>query len=231
MNIELLELAAAALSELLDEVVFVGGATVGLWITDPGAPPVRPTDDVDVVVEVATRREFHDFEARLRARGFTEDQEDGVICRWRISRSGLVLDAMPADAAILGFENRWQRPALPHAVEHELPSGTVIRAVSPPYLLATKLEAFKGRGRGDFLGSRDFGDIIALVDGREELVDEVRATADVELRRYLAEEIAALMEAAGFQDGLYGALLPDVASQDRAEAVVLPALRAIAAGS
>ena len=56
MNVELLELAAASLGEPVAEVVFVGGATVELWITDPGAPPMRPTTDVDVVVEVATRR-------------------------------------------------------------------------------------------------------------------------------------------------------------------------------
>ncbi|MGH2942288.1 MAG: MMPL family transporter, partial [Solirubrobacteraceae bacterium] len=42
MSVELLDLAADTLGELLDEVVFVGGATVVLWITDPGAPPVRP---------------------------------------------------------------------------------------------------------------------------------------------------------------------------------------------
>ena len=82
MSIALLELAAETLGELLEEVVFVGGATMVLWITDPGAPPVRPTKDVDVVVEVATRSAFHDFEARLRERRFAEDWEDGVICRW-----------------------------------------------------------------------------------------------------------------------------------------------------
>jgi hypothetical protein len=71
VNVELLELAAAALSDLLAEVVFVGGATVELWITDPGAPPVRPTQDVDVSVEVTTRAALHEFEAKLRARGFT----------------------------------------------------------------------------------------------------------------------------------------------------------------
>ena len=81
MNIELLELADSALGELVDQVVFVGGATVGLWITDPAAPPVRPTDDVDVVVEVATRSGFYGFEAKLREAGFREDQESGVICR------------------------------------------------------------------------------------------------------------------------------------------------------
>jgi hypothetical protein len=55
VSIELLEAASAALDDLLPEVVFVGGATVELWITDPGAPPARPTKDVDVVVEVASR--------------------------------------------------------------------------------------------------------------------------------------------------------------------------------
>lgn len=39
MSIELLETAAEALDDLLDQVVFLGGATVSLWITDPGAPP------------------------------------------------------------------------------------------------------------------------------------------------------------------------------------------------
>jgi len=48
MSIDLLERGAAALGELVDEVVFVGGATIALWITDPAAPPPRPTKDVDV---------------------------------------------------------------------------------------------------------------------------------------------------------------------------------------
>lgn len=176
MSVELLELAASTLGEALNEVVFLGGATVTLWITDPGAPPVRPTKDVDVVVEATTRMAFHDFEARLRELHFTEDQEDGVICRWRHRDSDLILDAMPADPGILGFANRWQGTALPHALERPLPSGATIRAVPPPYLLATKLEAFHGRGHSDLLASRDFADIVALVDGRSELVAEAQAT-------------------------------------------------------
>ena len=93
----------------------------------------------------------------------------------RHSASGLILDAMPARGAILGFENRWQAEAWPHSIERELFSGSTIRAVSPPYLMATKLETFKGRGRGDFLGSRDCADVVALLDGglSEGLSDEV----------------------------------------------------------
>jgi hypothetical protein len=150
---------------VLDEVVFLGGASVALWITDPGAPPVRPTKDVDVVVEVTTRSAFHAFEERLRSLRFSEDQTDGIMCRWHHRDSDLILDAMPANPAILGFENRWQALAIPHAIERRLPSRAKIRAAPPTYLLATKIEAFKGRGEGDFPASRDLADIIALVDG------------------------------------------------------------------
>lgn len=226
MSIELLELAASTLGDLLHEVVFLGGATVTLWITDPGAPPVRPTKDVDVVVEATTRSAFHAFEDRLRALRFAESQQGGVICRWRHSATGLILDAMPADPSILGFANRWQSAAIPHSVKCQLASGISIRAAPPPYLLATKVEAFKARGREDFVASPDFGDIIALVDGREELVAEVIA-ADAELRAYLAEELSLLIDHPQFPDGIFGSLRPDAASQARAEVVILPRLRAM----
>jgi hypothetical protein len=53
---EMLESAAAALGPLVDgDVVFVGGATIALWTTDQAASDFRPTDDVDVIVEVASR--------------------------------------------------------------------------------------------------------------------------------------------------------------------------------
>jgi hypothetical protein len=148
-NVRMLELAAEHLDRLLAEVVFVGGATVELWITDEAAPEFRPTDDVDVIAEIATTRDFHRFEKRLRELGLENDQQSGVICRFRHPDSGLVLDLMPTEASILGFQNRWQGEAFPHAVEVALPSGRSIRAIPPPFLLATKLEAFKTRGKGD----------------------------------------------------------------------------------
>lgn len=56
--VDLLELAARALGDILGRVMFVGGAVVPLWVTDPGAPPARPTNDVDAVVEILTRSEL-----------------------------------------------------------------------------------------------------------------------------------------------------------------------------
>lgn len=228
MNTELLELAESALGTLAGEVVFVGGATIGLWISDPAAPAFRPTDDVDVVVEVVTRSDFDDFQARLRGAGFRHDRDSGVICRFRYPGSALVLDAMPSEPSILGFASRWQAAAIPGAVRWRLGSGAEIRVASPGYLLAMKLEAFKDRGNGDFLGSRDFGDVVALIDGRRELVSEV-ASASADLRRYVGNETHELLQAPRLRDGLASAVLPDAASQQRIELVVLPALRALAA--
>ena len=44
-NLFLLETAAVRLGDLLREVVFVGGATLDLMVSDEGAAPVRPTTD------------------------------------------------------------------------------------------------------------------------------------------------------------------------------------------
>lgn len=51
----MLERAAEELAPFIDEVAFVGGATIALWITDQAAPEPRVTKDVDLVVEVASQ--------------------------------------------------------------------------------------------------------------------------------------------------------------------------------
>ena len=47
MSVELLEMAAAVLGPLTEHVVFFGGATVGIWFTDPTARQPRITYDVE----------------------------------------------------------------------------------------------------------------------------------------------------------------------------------------
>jgi hypothetical protein len=60
------------------------------------------------------------------------------------------------------------------AEERELEPGLTILMVSPVYFCASKLEAFGDRGKNDYLGSRDLEDLIAVVDGRAELVGEIK---------------------------------------------------------
>lgn len=71
INLVRLRAVANALSELNEKVVFVGGATISLYADDPAAVESRPTDDIDVVVEVTTYAEFSNhLEDRLRQLGF-----------------------------------------------------------------------------------------------------------------------------------------------------------------
>lgn len=186
-----LETAAALLGPLLDEVVFVGGATVHLWITESGAPPTRATEDVDVVCEVATRVKYHRLGDRLRERGLQEAVDAPVICRWQSADPQLVLDVMPTDPDILGFSNPWYEEAISRAVTVALDSGAEIRAAAPAVLVATKLCAWKGRGGGDLLRSLDIHDVLTLIDGRPELIEEV-ASATSDLRTYIRDELGEL---------------------------------------
>lgn len=226
MSVELLARARAHLGDLVSELVFVGGSTVPLWVDDPAAGPARPTLDVDAVIEVDSRIEYYRLEERLRGCGFRNDID--LICRWRHRDDGLILDVMPTDSGLLGFSNRWQEEAYSHGVEVELEDGRGITAASPAALLACKFEAFSGRGSRDYLLSKDFADIVSLLDGCSTLEASI-AEASEAIRRFLAEQTAGLLEWSDCRERIQTQLLPDAISQARAESVVIPRLREIAA--
>jgi hypothetical protein len=88
----------------------------------------------------------------------------------------LKVDFMPDDETILGFSNRLYAKGIETAVETELEERLVIRRLTPPLFIATKLEAYLWRGNNDLVSSRDAEDILSLVDGRQELVSEIAET-------------------------------------------------------
>jgi len=209
--LQLLE-AAKKLTPLLDQIVFLGGCATGLLLTDPAAAAVRATLDVDAIIEVASYAEFGAVEQQLRELGFHQPLTGGVpICRW-IS-GDLIFDLMPTDPSILGFNNRWYRPALQNAQTARIGNHN-IRIITAPYFLATKVEAFHGRGKNDYRMSHDLEDTITVVDGRPELVEEV-SLSEPELRQYLSDEFRLLLSNPEFREALPGHLLPDAASQQR----------------
>lgn len=213
------------LGELTEELVFVGGAIVGLLVDDPAAAPVRATRDVDVLLQVASTAEYYQMAEHLRARGFAECQApDAPICRWQ--KNGLLLDVMPTDSNVLGFSNRWYPAAYESASPLTLSNGKSIRLIRAPYFLATKLEAFADRGNGDYLMSHDLEDVTVLLDGCSTVIEQVMATDD-ELKQYLAENMEQLLKHAAFRAALPSLLLPDAASQRR-QPVILQRMRQIA---
>ena len=184
----------------------------GLLITDPAAGGIRPTKDVDTITEVASYAEYTSLSERLRTLGLREDdREDAPTCRWRYE--DLIVDVMPTDEHILGFSNRWYAPAIPSAQQMEI-AGHRIRVIAPIYFIATKFEAFRGRGNNDYYGSQDLEDVIAVIDGRPEIVNEGR-TAPADLRTYVTSEARRLLGTPAFIEALPGFLLPDSASQAR----------------
>lgn len=224
-NFRLLVDAAKLLKPILGELVFVGGCTTALLITDKAAADVRATYDVDAIAEITSYVGYAKFSERLEALGFREDTREGApLCRW--CQQTTTLDLMPLDGRILGFKNSWYGPAIETAEERELEPGLKILMVSSVYFCASKLEAFGDRGKNDYVGSSDLEDFIAVVDGRAELAGEIQA-AQSDVRSYLAKEIAKLFGARGFVDALPGHLAPDSASQERL-ATVMARLKEIA---
>lgn len=95
----------------------------------------------------------------------------------------------------------------------------VIRLISAPCFLATKLEAFHNRGRKDFVGSGDIEDVITVVDGRPEIVAEV-SQADTLVREFVARTFRVWLQDPQFNAAIAACLLPSAASQARAKAIV-----------
>ncbi|KWU49502.1 hypothetical protein JET67_21755 [Pseudomonas palleroniana] len=199
MMLQMLEEVADALgSDLREHVAFVGGCTTILLITDEYTlESIRGTDDVDLVIHLTGTADWYRLEENLKPRGFKNTGQDSVTCRLRLGH--LKVDFMPTDEKVLGFSNSWFVGGLENAVDYKLPSGTLIKTFAAPWFLAAKLQAYQGRGRGDMLMSNDIEDIVALLDGREELIQEV-AQAPIELRRFVSEQFEAFLKLPAFQD-------------------------------
>ena len=186
-------------------------------ITDPAAAAVRATKDVDAIVAVTSRADYRGLGKQLMSRDFTQSLKDGdPPYRW--TYEGMKLDVMPTDETILGFSNRWYVPALQTAITIELRGRLSIRLVAPAHFVATKLAAFLDRGKGDYLGSHDLEDVLSVVDGRPELVDEI-ADAEPELKTFVAEIIHNLIEDEHFVDRL-PALILDGSPAERTSIVL-----------
>lgn len=99
-----------------------------------------------------------------------------------------------------------------------------IRLVTPVYFIATKLEAYKGRGKADALNSRDIEDILNLVDGREELISEVKSS-EADVQTYIAAEFSVLLKDNNFEY----AVASQARGNDDRESIIYQRLDALAA--
>jgi predicted nucleotidyltransferase len=209
----ILQVAVAIGPELLPQIAFVGGCTTALLLTDGfSLEQVRHTEDVDVIVHVLGRVGWAALQNQLRQQGFLDDMEnDGPICAMNLG--ALRVDFMPDDPKILGFSNKWYADALKTATPYPINEQVCIRLVHPVYFVATKLEAYLGRGNNDPLGSQDIEDILTLFDGRDGLVDEL-TQAPALLREYIGAQLQRLLNDRNFEFAVQSASRHDVGREE-----------------
>lgn len=200
INIVRIQAVANALDNLKEKVVFVGGATISLY-PERQVFEVRPTDDVDVIIEILNYKDRAELEEKLRSIGFSPDMESGVVCRYKIH--GIIVDIMPTTDPSIGFNNKWYPAGFNYAVDYVIDNNCTVKILSAPYFIATKLEAFKGRGKNDGRTSQDFEDIIYVLENREAIWEEMN-TADPDVNDYLRSEFLNLLNNPNLFDWIDG---------------------------
>ncbi len=176
---------ALALGNLNKEVVYVGGAMVSLYIDDTAAEDVRPTKDLDLTFQVATFAELEDLREKLVEKGFTQNAEDTVNCRFRYE--DLKVDVMSTQSVGWAPSNLWFAKGFKKAISTTLDEVT-IKVLPLPYFLATKMEAFFNRGMKDVYASHDLEDIVYLFNYTTDIDEQILAS-EKEVKDFFMEKL------------------------------------------
>lgn len=197
-NIKVIKTVARALGDINNRVVYVGGAVVALYADDPAAEDVRPTKDIDIVVQIASMSELSRLEEKLGERGFTRDPSENVMCRFRLG--DILVDVMSTSEVGWAPSNRWFKSGMKHLRKVDV--GDVgINILDTPHFLAAKFAAFSGRGQNDPRTSQDFEDIVYILDNNVGLAEEVLKTP-MQVRKYLTKWFRTIMESPSMQEAL-----------------------------
>lgn len=223
-NIRMLQTVATGLGDLKNEMVFVGGSVAELYVNNPAASDIRPTLDVDCVIELSSKSAHAKLEENLRARKFANDTSQGApICRWIYQN--IKVDVMPTGSDVLGFTNIWYGEGVDNKIIKTLPNGTEVFVFPPEYYVATKFEAHKGRGGNDLRQSHDFEDIIYIFDNCSDILDNIR-NANETVKAYLKQECQNLLDNDNLTEGIETAL--PYGSDEESTDIILDLIRSIA---
>ena len=223
-NIAMLQTVANGLGDLKDEMVFVGGVVAELYASNPDLSEIRPTVDVDCVIELRSKTAHAKLEDDLRSLGFANDTSKGApICRWVYK--DILVDVMPSDSDVLGFSNRWYEEGIENKMSKTLPGGTEIFVFQLEYYLAAKIEAHNGRGGNDLRQSHDFEDIIYILDNCSELLGSI-TSANESVKAYLKDICSELLKNEGLIEGIESAL--PYGSEEEATEIIMERIQNIA---
>ena len=182
INLKVVEKIALALEEINDDVIYVGGAVVSLYVTDEGAEQPRPTKDIDISVQISSYAQMDELREKLAAKKIYPAITEKVM--YRYTYEDVLIDFIPFEATSLGPTNSWLKPGFKKAYTVNVETAT-IKILPVSMFLATKWEAYKNRG-GDPRTSHDFEDIIYVIDNNLDLLEDI-AKADKEVQAFLKE--------------------------------------------
>lgn len=210
---------ATALGKLNDQVVYVGGAVVSLYINDPSADDVRPTKDLDLTMEIASIGALEALREELIKRGFIQSANDSVVCRFRYE--DVLVDVMATIPVGWAPGNRWFELGFDQAFSYVL-EGLLIRILPLPYFLATKFDAFRDRGMKDLYASHDFEDIVYLLNHTSDIREKI-LNSDETVRNYLKESFLLILESKLLQEAIIGNLYHE--QQDERFGMIMTTLK------
>ena len=209
INREATKKVALALGNLNKEVVYVGGAMVSLYINDPAAEDIRPTKDIDLTFQLTTFAKLEKLREQLIERGFTQNAEDTVNCRFRYE--DLKVDVMSTKSVGWAPSNRWFAAGFDKALTKTVDDIT-IKLLPLPFFIATKMEAFFERGIKDVYASHDLEDIVYLFNYTTNIDDQlIRANQEVNI--YLREKLKEIIENKTILTAIRGSLYYEQADE------------------
>lgn len=209
INREATKKVALALGDLNEQVVYVGGAVVSLYIDDPAAEDIRPTKDIDLAFQIASFAKLEELREALNQRGFYQNSEDTVICRFRFE--DLKVDVMATENIGWAPASPWFKSGFEKAIPITIDKVT-IKVLSLPYFLATKLEAFFDRGIKDVYASHDLEDIVYLFNYTINIDSQLLAS-DIEVKTYLVEKLKEIRNHGTIVSAIRGSLYYDQADE------------------
>ncbi len=206
--IDAVKMVAHALKDLNEQVVYVGGAAAGLYTDDSGAPEMRPTNDIDIVFEIATMLELEELRQKLAERGIHFAKDEKVMCRFKYQN--ILLDVMVTKEVGWAPANPWFKDGFDHTEVCQL-DNVKIKIMPLAYYLASKFVAFKDRGT-DPRTSHDFEDIVYVLDNRTTLVKDILESKE-DVRAFLIAELTAVLNDDSFQEAVKAHLEPAIQAQ------------------
>lgn len=188
INIAIVAEIAEALKEVKENMVFVGGAVVSLYTDDPAADEIRPTQDIDMTLNIINLSHWQKVQERLGELGFHPDPFGHAICSYKYK--DIPVDIMASEDGPLGPANQWYKIGFENLCTAKAKEQE-IKILSAPCFLATKFEAFNNRGK-DYRISHDIEDVIYVIDNRTTIVEEVKVS-DERILSFLKEELSKIV--------------------------------------